>query len=220
MYLTKFKLSGVPRRHSHGVHHIRGPSLYMLTPLHLYLTPGWCKGLHCTSRVFDSYFWRGSVTPAVPRCLFLIHSTLASTYLSFALRHVSTCSAQTSTPVTCRPPAAHAPARALYKEVRGQRSVATPHTPFLLLFSCFFCFFFSFLCFLCAPRISYSVCTCLLLGYGPRVHRLNTFSRHNRCTGYGVFVPCTAHGRTRHHTKLLSFNDNMSVSEYADDSLL
>ena len=76
----------------------------------------------------------------------------------------------TLNPLTCHHLHAQAPARALYKEVRGQRFVATPHTPF----SCFihFVLFFVFSCFhyvprtLCAPVHS--------LGYGPRSNDSNT----------------------------------------------
>ena len=146
------------------------------------------------------------MTPAVPRCVFLIHfllgfmhtSSREHSYLAHSPqpRYVSTTHAHPR-PSYVLPLAAQAPARALYKEVRDQRSVATPHTAFIAFH---YFLVFSFFCFPCAPRISYSVCTCLLLGYGPRVHRLNTFSRHNRCTGYGVLVPRTDHRRTGHHT--------------------
>ena len=132
------------------------------------------------------------VTPAVPRCVFLIHLPLAGTPFSFIFDHVSSCTSlltpqprYVSTiharprPSNVSPLAAQAPARALYKEVRGQLSVATPHIALILLsFS-----FVSVLSFLCTFCTSYTLCAPVpRLGYGPRVQRLNTISRHNSCT--------------------------------------
>ena len=106
------------------------------------------------------------MTPAVPRCVFLIHLPLAGTPLSLIIDHVSSCTSLLTptslrelftlalAPLTWPPPAAQAPARALYKEVRGQRSVATPHTAFIFL--ALFLFSFLFLCFFCASRTLYA----------------------------------------------------------------
>ena len=115
------------------------------------------------------------MTPAVPRCVFLIHFLLVGTYLSSVPRHVSTCSAHCSTSpspsVTCWPPLPrHQPEpyiRRRASHASSARHICTFAAPLLFLLSVLF----SFLCSPCGtllvPRTHLCV-LCLSLGYGPR----------------------------------------------------
>ena len=120
--------------------------------------------------------------------------------------YLAHCSPPPSTSVTCRPPAAQAPARALYKKVRGQRSVASPHTSYSSSFSCSFSvivfllpswrsFFISFYI---VPRTS--MCS-VSLRLGTSVHIPIIFSQTaiRRIT---FTVPRSLHGQAEHHISM------------------